>query len=146
MQRIESFNVVAAQRDPAPHIQLRRAEDDLAIELDAATLLAQYRTRSGDTLLVLDEDCPYEEQLHLALVRGDKIVDHIVIGGWYATGMFEAVGIDEGSLRFSFGDKRVLRLSVEEQSSRKSLPRGARRKGSWFAPRFMTLAFEGETG
>lgn len=43
------------------------AEDGAVIDVDAASLLAQYLLDDGDVLLVLDEYMAYEEQLHLVL-------------------------------------------------------------------------------
>lgn len=143
MRRIAAFTVVSADREPAPRIRLRRAEDGAVIDLDAATLLAQFETAAGDVLLVLDEDCPYEEQLHLVLVRRGRVADHIVIGGWYATGTFEALGSDGDTLRFRFADDGVLALRVGDSSWwPERLPAGARREGGWLGPRLLHLSEE----
>jgi hypothetical protein len=43
--------------------------------LDAAALVAQYAVSGTRTLIVLDEDTAYEEQLHLVLLQEGEVLD-----------------------------------------------------------------------
>lgn len=145
MRPVTLFQVLGSESEPAPQIRLRRADTGLTIEVEAVALLAQYQTDSGDVLLVLDEDCIYEEQLHLVLVRGDRVADHVLIGAPYATGEYQEIGIDRDVLHFRFANDRELRLEVDEKGSRMSggLSGGARRKGGWLQPKFLRLTQAG---
>lgn len=146
MTRVDLFHAVETQREP-PQVRLRRDDTDTTVVLDAATLLAQYQVPSGDMLLVLDEDCPYEEQLHLVLVRDDTVLDHIVIGCPYATGVFRECGAADDRVRFRFAGDETLSVAVAPQRGLlpARLPRGARRRGGWLAAHWLQLVSEGDT-
>lgn len=144
MRSVARFHVVSQQREPEPRITLKRLDTGVSVTFDAASLLAQYETIAGDVLLVLDDDCPYEEQLHLVLVRHNKVIDHLVIGAPYATGVFRELDIDGDTLRFSFSgdDQMVLDVPIDGTAPR-SLPAGIRRRGGWFASRHLRLTAKG---
>lgn len=143
MEEVARFRVADVQREPVPRVNLR---DDagVTITLEAVTLLAQYRTASDDVLMILDENCPYEEQLHLVAVRGSEVIDHLVIRAPYATGSFEALGTGEDGLLFRFAGGDMYRASVAEAGARlpRPLPGGARRTSKWFARKFLHLTIE----
>ena len=135
------YETVSQQTEPEPRIILRPVKGGGRITLEAASLVAQYAVSDSDTLLVLDEDCPYEEQLHLVLVRGSKAIDHVVIGGMYSTGIFKSLGMDESKLRFTFESDAVWSLTVDTKGRRAwgGLPRGASRKGLPFGRKHLFL-------
>jgi hypothetical protein len=142
MQRANLFEPSPAGAGPEPSIRLARRDDDSSIEIDAASLLVQYLLDDGDVLLVLDEDLPYEEQLHLVLVRGAAIIDHVVIGAPYASGIFHEVGLDHDRLSFRFEGNAVWIVDVDHRGSRMpaGLPPGARRRGGWLARHHLSLS------
>lgn len=146
MKRVDLFHAVETQREP-PQVSLRRDDTGATVTLDAVNLLAQYQAPSGDVLLVLDEDCPYEEQLHLALVRDDRIVDHLVIGGPYATGAFDERDVTDDGVRFRFAGDQTLSVAISPGRAwlPGRLPAGARRRGGWLAPHWLQLVSEGDT-
>ncbi|MDJ0643835.1 MAG: hypothetical protein QNJ15_13565 [Erythrobacter sp.] len=115
------------------------------ISIDAAELIEQYAVSSSETLLILDEDTPYEEQLHLVLVRRSKILDHIVIGAPYTAGIFRFVDAGERSLQFQFESDAVWIAFVKERGSRGigGLPPGASRRRGLLAKRYLALEHKG---
>lgn len=141
MERATLFDVVEAQRDPAPRIVLARQGTGTRLTLDAAALLAQYRCSTGEVLLVLDEDTPYEEQLHIVLIENGRVADELVVGAPYSSGVFREVDHEGDTLRFRFASDDVMTLTVAPATSRlpQRLPAGVRRRGGWFAPHRLTL-------
>ena len=141
MTPTDRFECIHKQREPLPRILLRQRSGGAEIAIDAAELLEQYAVSSSDTLLILDEDTPYEEQLHLVLVRRDKILDHILIGAPYTAGVFRFVAASEGVLQFRFEGDAVWTVSAMQRAKRGfgGLPRGASRGGGFFAKRYLEL-------
>ena len=142
MERVHAFDVIAAQREPEARIDVVERSTGAGLTLDAAALVAQYRFASGDLLLVLDEDVPFEEVLHLVFVRDGRILDHLVIGVPYAAGLYRELALSDDALHFAFwGDERFI-LTRPDRAGR-SLPRGVRRRGRWFAPPHLSLRASG---
>jgi hypothetical protein len=143
MTPIERFRIVDHRREPMPRIVLHRADGagNGPVVLDAAWLLAQYAVSDTDTLLVLDEDTPFEERLHLALLRGERVIDHLVIGVPYVGGVFRAIGGSADTLRFLFENDRPWTLTVRAEGRRGigGLPAGARRRTGLLARRYLML-------
>lgn len=144
MRQVYVFEAGPRQREPEPHITLVRRDDGNAIILDAVALLAQYELSQGDVLLILDEDCPYEEQLHLVLVRGSRVLDHIVIGAPYVAGIYREVGIEGDALRFRFESDAVWTVGAQDKATYGlgGLPSGARRRWGWLASHHLLLSRE----
>ncbi|MGW8192374.1 hypothetical protein [Sphingomonas hankookensis] len=142
MQKVALFRTIAARHDPEPSIRLARDADATAIEVDAASLVAQYLFPNGDVLLVLDHDCPFEEQLHLVLVRNAAIIDHLTIGVPYASGMFHELEVSDRGLAFRFEGRAVWSVGVDGQGFRilPALPSGAHRRGGWLARHHLLLS------
>ncbi len=143
MTPTDRFEALESQREPVPKIVLRSRDDGKRITIDAAILIEQYAIDDADTLLVLDEDTPYEEQLHLVLIRKNRILDHIVIGTIYSSGIFKEVGAAGNTLRFRFESDAVWSLSIDSAGRRVfgGLPRGARRRGGLLARRHLFLEY-----
>ena len=144
VRHVQRFRTLRQRREPTPEIALTPEGAAGLIIVDAAQLVAQYETASRDILLILDEDCPYEEQVHLALVRDDAVADHIVIGAPYATGAFRELSTDGDVLRFNFNGDDVWRVEVRTSGSRmpEPLPPGAKRRNGWFALHYLSLILE----
>ena len=142
MQRANLFEPSPTSAGSDRSIRLAKRDDDTVIEIDAVSLLAQYLLDDGDVLLVLDEDLPYEEQLHLVLVRGTAIIDHVVIGAPYASGIFHEVGLDHDRLSFRFEGNAVWIVGVDHRGSHMpaSLPPGARHRGGWLRRHHLMLS------
>ena len=142
MQPAAVFETIAQQNDPEPRIDLLRNDTGAKITLDAATLVAQYILSSGDIVLVLDEDCPYEEQLHLVLIRGAVVLDHLVVGAPFASGIYREIELGDDVLAFGFSGDSIFVLGVREGGlfRRFRLPAGVRRRGLWPSPQQLTLS------
>lgn len=145
MTPVDRYEAIEQRREPEPLIVLRQRGRDALVRLDAAALVAQYAVSDTRTLLVLDEDTPYEEQLHLALLEGGEVLDHLVIGAPYATGAFRADDGSGATLHFRFENGAVWTLSIHTEGRRGlgGLPSGARRRIGLLAPRYMTLDHKG---
>ena len=145
MTPTDRYECIHKQREPLARILLRQRSGGAEIAIDAAELLEQYAISPSDTLLILDEDTPYEEQLHLVLVRRAKILDHILIGAPYTAGVFQFVEADERALKFRFEGDAVWTVSAMQRGKRGfgGLPRGASRRGGFFAKRYLELEHEG---
>ena len=142
MQPAALFETISQQNDPEPRIDLHRKDTGAKITLDAASLIAQYILSSGDMILVLDEDCSYEEQLHLVLVRDAAILDHLVIGAPFASGIYRQIELGDDVLAFGFSGDSDYVLGVREGwfFRRSLLPAGVRRQGLWSSPQQLTLS------
>ncbi len=143
MQALDAFTVTSHQAEPKPSIHLRCQEDSVSVRLNAAALLSQYRCPTGDVLLVLDDDCPFEEQLHLVLMRGSSVLDHVVIGAPYTAGQYRLVETGADLLRFRFEGEAVWTVRVHAEGTRGlgGLPSGARRETGWLNRRYLTLTW-----
>ncbi|MEL7217190.1 MAG: hypothetical protein AAGK01_02030 [Pseudomonadota bacterium] len=145
MTPTDRFEVLESQSEPLPRIVIRSRASGSKITLDAAVLLAQYAISDDDTLLVLDEDCPYEENLHLVLVRGSRVIDHIELGMIYTGGIFKEISAADDTLRFRFESDAVWSLTVDSRGKRGigGLPTGSRRRGHFFSRRYLELEHGG---
>lgn len=143
MTPADRYRIFEHRREPTPRIVLRHVggSGHEPVVLDAACLLAQYAVSDTDTLLVLDEDTPYEEQLHLVLLRDDHVLDHIAIGAPYASGVFHPVELSADTLRFRFESDSQWMLAIDMNGRRGigGLPSGASRRTGLLAPRYIKL-------
>lgn len=141
MDATDRIEVVEQQREPQPRIVLRPRGGAATVTLDAAALVAQYAVSETETLLVLDEDTPFEEQLHLALLSDDRLLDRVVIGAPYATGAYRPLKVGSDYLRFNFEGAVPWTLTVRAEGRRGlvRLPPGARRRSGLLAPKYLFL-------
>jgi hypothetical protein len=144
MLRTNRFRCLDSQREPEPRIVLQSLQGARQIVVDAASLCDQFAVSRSETLLILDEDNPYEERLHLVLVRGDDVLDHVVIGAPYAGGIFRIVDSHSDRLRFRFEGETIWSLSVDPEGRRSlaGLPRGARRRGGLLTRAHISLNYD----
>lgn len=92
------------------------AEDNKSLaSLPGIRLCAQYQCDLG-YLIVTDEDCPYEEALHITLLSHDyKRVDSLSLGHIYASGIFKQTTSElPSTLEFSFFGGDHWRLTFED--------------------------------
>ena len=136
------LEVLKSRREPEPRISIRIAGSQRRVEIPAARLVAQYALDSRRTLAVLDEDVPFEEQLHLVLLIRDRIADHIEIGAPYSTGEFREIALEDEAIAFAFDGDDPWRLEALPTPRRMfgGLPAGARRRGGFLKPRYMQLS------
>lgn len=145
MKQTDRFKCASQQTEPRPRIELKRRSGGDVLTLDAAELVEQYAVSETDTLLVLDDNCPYEERLHLVLMRNDRLIDHIEIGAMYVPGIFNPVDHRDRELRFRFENDSIWTLTISEAGERMlgGLPPGSRRRKGFFAKLYMFLRLGG---
>jgi hypothetical protein len=109
--------------------------------VDGANVAGQFKTAVGDILLILDEDCPFEEMLHFHLVRGLTIIDHLSYGAQYISGIFSAVSVMEDAVHFTFASEEVIAIHVHSAPSRwrTSTAPGARHVAGLLCPSYLSL-------
>jgi hypothetical protein len=118
--------------------------EPVATMVEGRLLEAQFEFGSVH-VLILSDDCPYEEILHVYLLDDDlNALEHIELGTPLVSGVLRDVAI-EGSdtVTFSFDGSTKYRLTVHPQPKRsiRSLPSGARRRaGSWIQPKRLELS------
>lgn len=141
MQDVDAFTVLGQQTEPERSIHLTSRRGSRSVKLNAAALLAQYHCPSGDVLLVLDDDCPFEEQLHLVLMRQVSVLDHVIVGAPYMAGQYRLMEAGGDTLRFRFEGESVWEVRLRSEGSRGlgGLPSGARRNMGWLDKRYLTL-------
>lgn len=142
MRKADVFEVKTSQREPEPRILLARPGEDAGVAINAAALLAQYQLGDGDVLIVLDEDDPFEQALHLVLLQGTRIIDHVAISAPYAGGIYREVSVEGETLSFLFENEVIWRVSSDRHGSRglRGLPSGAHRRGGWLTKRYLSLS------
>ena len=103
------------QTSEGPRSRLIFGGRPLGIAVAGAVLEAQF-AMSGEFLLFVTDDCPYEEVLHLYLIdAGMAVADQVDIGGPYAPGIvrdLEPAG--PASLEFSFIGTERWRVTVRD--------------------------------
>lgn len=112
MQPIDRF---AIEEDrPASAIVLDR-ETGSRFSTGGVRIAGQYRIDGDRALIVLDENCPYEELLHFVLVSGGAPVDRIAYGAPYTSGLFRPVDRAGAALRFRFASDEIVEPIVRER-------------------------------
>jgi hypothetical protein len=122
MKSISDFSVRLNPGDPPSSVELLRAGSSTSIKIAAINLLAQFETSQADVLLVLDEDCLYEEMLHFCLLRRGQLIDHLRYGAPYTSGIFKLIEAKPDQLLFNFASSDMVCLSIDHEGSR--WPRG----------------------
>jgi len=100
----------------------------LATELAGSLLEAQYRCHTG-YLLLLTDDSPYEEVLHVYLISRElRLLEQVDVGAPYAPGVLGHLQVvSENELAFSFPVATRWHIRVESQPRRLSTPLGVSR-------------------
>lgn len=132
MQLIDRFVIEEETPDLSSAVVADR-ESGSRFSVGGVRIAGQYRVDDLRSLIVLDENCPYEEQLHFILVSGGAPVDEIVYGAPYTPGLFRPLDCSGSALRFHFASDDVMELIVRERRQwrlRPGVP-GARYPGVW---------------
>ncbi len=113
MQEIDIFSIVRHTSKDDSRSRLLYKGLDSGLLLDGLLLEAQYECSAG-YLLMLTEDCPFEEALHIYLLdRSLRPIDKLVLGKAYEPGILKSLKVSgKNSLEFSFfgGDTWWLRV------------------------------------
>jgi hypothetical protein len=145
MKIISDF-VAHLNRDATPPtVEIFRGIASTGLRIQAVNLLAQFETANGDAVLVLDENSPYEEMLHFCLLRSDRLIDHLLYGAPYASGIFNLMRAGNDRVLFTFASDEVLCLSVTTDGSRwpqRNVP-GASYVTSPLSKHYLHLKIEG---
>ena len=86
-----------------PRSRLIHHGAELPVVVEGSILEAQVQLADGRYLLVLTEDCPHEEQVHVILLdRFLRVRDRYRFGRPYTPGIVESINVNENALRFLF--------------------------------------------
>jgi hypothetical protein len=124
--------------------ELLKFDSPTSLMVEGSTLEAQYETSKG-FLLMLTEDCPYEEALHIYLVdHGNSILDEIHMGQAYVSGILGDLDpIAPDQLQFSFFGNDLWKLRILESPRRMpprlNAPQVETRWSRIFSKRFLEL-------
>jgi hypothetical protein len=135
------FDIRRLDDKVSPKVELLQNGTSTGVVIDGASLLAQYQTENGDILLILDEDCPFEEMLHFVLMRHEKILDHLSYGAAYTSGIFLLKDVGAETIFFTFSSNDLLALRVLQNPTRwknNGAP-GSRHHMGWLTPKYLTL-------
>ncbi len=130
MHTISSYSLRQAR---GPNRELLRDTLPLGIVLKGSCIEAQFELESGDVLLWLSDDSPYDEGLHIYLLGGGvRILDVIEAGADFAAGLLRIHASGAKWVRFEFFTNDVeYRLDVFDRPVfRRRLPSGWR-YGKW---------------
>jgi hypothetical protein len=130
MREVARYSLVEV--DPETH-RARLARDGKALELAVTGVIleAQFELPDGSALIWLTQDCPYEEGLHVYLIRPDGgLEDALEAGAAYTPGILKIQATGETWVQLGFfGNGVVYRLEVEPRArARWLLPLGWRYK------------------
>ncbi|MCP5419651.1 MAG: hypothetical protein H6970_04665 [Gammaproteobacteria bacterium] len=142
MQILDDFSL---RRIPSqsPLSELLWEKHPLGIQLDGVTLAHQFRVPAG-YLLLLTDDCPYEEELNIYLLdEAYRLLDALELGAPYAAAVLSDVR-PQGlrTLTFSFFGNECWRLEILTQPRIRlnfSLFSPVKRKTSFWSRRWLSL-------
>jgi len=107
-----------------PRSRLIHNGAELPVVVDGVVLEVQVLLEDGRYLLVLTEDCPFEEQVHVILLdRFLRVRDRYRFGKPYTPGIVESVEVQEKALQFSFAG---LQFEVKVREKPDAFQMGAR--------------------
>jgi hypothetical protein len=122
MKQIAIFSLetpAPAQADELPRAELIKLDRSTGIVVQGSRLEAQYEV-SGRFLLMLTEDCPYEEGLHIYLLDGgNSILDETHMGQPYTPGILSHLeATDHDELQFAFFGNDRWKLEILQKPRR----------------------------
>jgi hypothetical protein len=120
MTVIDSFSLRRNSSDSAgdsqPTATVLREGRDIGLTIDGATLEGQFSLGDSYLLLVTD-DCPYEETLRAYLINGNfDVIESVSLGYAYTSGILRDLRIvAHNALEFIFSGNAVYRLTVHSE-------------------------------
>jgi hypothetical protein len=141
LKKISHYLAKRSAGIPTAQLELFFQDKASGILVDGQQLVAQYQVLNSDTLLVLDENCPFEELLYFYLVRDGAVIEQIRYGAPYTPGIFEEVRLEQQRLLFSFASDEIIALEILPTASF-WLPQqapGSCHKGKLLQPMSMSL-------
>ena len=116
------------------YVLITRTDRPLKLQLAGQALEAQFEFENADALIFLSDNCPYEERLHVYLLRpDDSIQDALEAGAAYTPGLLQIIdsGADWVELKF-FQNAKKYRLEIASRTVFFwHLPKGWRYKKRW---------------
>lgn len=141
VEPIRSFSITPVGSTPWQS-ELLCDEAAIPLLIDGILLQAQYRVGSR-YLILLTEDCPYEEALHVYLLNhAHQVLDALELGLPYTPGIVKNLAPQGDTLTFSFFGEDHWRLDVLGAATcNLALPWGrpVTHKSGFFKPRWMRL-------
>ncbi|MBI4903113.1 MAG: hypothetical protein HY820_05720 [Acidobacteria bacterium] len=115
---INAFTLGEVERgdSKAPRALLIHQGSPIGLTLEGATLEAQFAF-GDEFLLLLTDDCPYEESLHIYLLDRDfHTIDRLDVGQGYAAGVLREVQVTgPDTMRFLFHPGAPYELRVHPE-------------------------------
>jgi hypothetical protein len=110
-------NAFGGSDDSPPRASVLHEGRNTGLTIDGAILEAQYALDDSYLLLVTD-DSPYEETLHVYLMNSEfEMIDSVHLGYAYTSGILRDVRIVAGNaLEFTFSGSAVYRLTVHSEA------------------------------
>lgn len=106
--------------DQAPRAAVLRRGQPMGLTIDGATLEAQFTVNTDRYLLLVSDDCPYEETLHVYLLNADgKLMESARLAYAYTAGILRDLQVAENHvLEFTFTGSLRYRLQVHDRPRR----------------------------
>lgn len=133
MRSVTRYSLVAS-RNPNQHVLLERDHNVIPVEVEGVILEAQFELSDGSTLIWLTDNSPYDEGLHVYLLRQDETIEDAIeagaIFGLGGGGILNIIKTNANWVEFTFFlNDSAYRLEVAEQAGiHLRLPTGWRYK------------------
>ncbi len=117
MRQIDLYVLADSYRKKQKKHLLTRNGEKISVEVDGVLIEAQFELSDGRHLVWLTEDCPYDEMLHVYLIRSDGIIeDSIEAGNKFGlgpSGILNISNFGENWVEFDFFSKdKICRLEI----------------------------------
>jgi hypothetical protein len=115
MRAIDQYSLVSTNQDGRRAV-LKRQGQTQVVDVDGTLLEAQFELDDGTRLIWLTDDSPYDEGLHIYLIRLDGIPeDSLQAGADFAAGILKLREVRSWSIDFEFFlNSVVYRLEIEQ--------------------------------
>ncbi|MDH5326863.1 MAG: hypothetical protein OEZ68_15415 [Gammaproteobacteria bacterium] len=121
MKKIENFSITPMFGGEETCSKLNFQGQDCQLILEGVALEAQFQTENDRYLLLLTDELPHEEQVHVYLLDNKcRVLDSLEIGEPYTTGLLQNIKIGVNDvINFTFpNEANRYRLRVMEKSKR----------------------------
>jgi hypothetical protein len=115
MRATDQYSLVSTNQDGRRAV-LKRQGQTQVVEVDGTLLEAQFELDDGSRLIWLTDNSPYDEGLHIYLIRQDGIPeDSLQAGADFAAGILKFREVRSWSIDFEFFlNSVVYRLEIEQ--------------------------------